>query len=778
MRYILLGALTAMVLSVFLLSSPSGAVPTTAEDKTLSPYFLVTGDDAEVDQFSLESTSADVNIAGVIADVVVTQVYKNDGKKPIEAIYIFPASTRAAVYGMKMTIGERTIVAKIKEKEKARQEYEQAKEEGKSASLLEQRRPNVFQMNVANILPGDRIVVELKYTELLVPTDGIYEFSYPTVVGPRYSNQPEASAPASESWVKNPYLHEGEDAPYGFGIKVNISAGLPIGKISCDTHKVDVTYDGKADAKIELDPSDKKGGNRDFILQYQLQGGKIESGLILYEGKDENFFLLMTQPPEKISESEIPPREYVFIVDVSGSMNGFPLDISKKLLSDLIGGLKPTDRFNVLLFASSNTVMSEKSLPANERNVQKAIDVIDNQQGGGGTELLPALKRAMDLPGTEGFSRTIIIVTDGYVSVEKEAFDLIRDNLNEANVFAFGIGSSVNRFIIEGMARVGMGEPYIITEPGKAKGTADKFRKLISTPALTNVEIDYGSFKVYDVEPPSVPDVLAERPVVVFGKYKGSPKGEIKLTGKTGEGEYSQTIDVASANPRETNAALRYLWARQRITVLDDYNQLAPNDERVKEVTDLGLTYNLLTAYTSFVAIDSEVRLKDGKATTVKQPLPLPQGVSDYAVGSSPASGRGFGGAMRMKSMAPAKSAYYALGEECFDEGPSDDKDLSATIVKVETNSLSESAVRKAIEAKMADIDVCLSSAVSGSGISGKLELKIEIDSNGKVVKVEVVKDELSSKRLEKCVMEIIKKISFPAPSSGGETITVTLDMQ
>ena len=165
-----------------------------SEDRTLSPYFIVVSDNPDTDRLPLKSTSAAVNISGVIADVLVTQVYKNDGKKPLEAIYVFPASTRVAVYGMKMTIGKRVIEAKINRRDEARKEYEKAKEAGKSASLLEQQRPNVFQMNVANIMPGDEIKVELKYTELLIPTDRVYEFVYPTVVGPRYSNQKAGSA--------------------------------------------------------------------------------------------------------------------------------------------------------------------------------------------------------------------------------------------------------------------------------------------------------------------------------------------------------------------------------------------------------------------------------------------------------------------------------------------------------------------------------------------------------------------------------------------------------
>ena len=627
----------ACVLTMLLSSVSSlSAQEIPEEDKTLSPYFFVKSDDPEIDALPLKATSAKVDVAGVIADVKVEQVYKNEGQKALEAIYIFPGSTRAAVYGMKMTIGERTIVAKIEKREEARQQYEEAKQAGKSASLLEQQRPNVFQMNVANIMPGDEIVVEMSYTELLVPTDGQYEFIYPTVVGPRYSNQPAEGAPDTENWVENPYLHEGEVPAYDFDIQVNLSTGLPIQQAFCSSHKVDINYESKSFASVKLDGSEKQGGNRDFILKYQLAGGKVESGLLLYEGEDENFFLLMAQPPKRVKAEQIPPREYIFIVDVSGSMRGFPLEISKKLLKDLIGKLQSHEKFNVLLFASSSAMLSEKgSLTATQENIHKALRFLDRQQGGGGTEILPALQRTLALPREEGISRTIVIATDGYVHVETQTFDLIRNKLGDANMFAFGIGTGVNRFLIEGMARMGMGEPFILTDPKQAPAEAEKFRQYIQNPVLTDVKLEIEGFDAYEIEPPSIPDLLTERPLIVFGKWRGKAQGSMTLKGVSNDLEYAQSFKVAEVSSSDANSALRYLWARHRIKVLGDYNALQQDDERVNTITELGLRYNLLTQYTSFVAIDSEVRNTEGDSATVKQPLPLPQGVSDMAVGQS-----------------------------------------------------------------------------------------------------------------------------------------------
>ena len=704
-------------------------------DKTLSPYFFVKTTNPGLDQLPLKATSAKVNIAGVIADVTVVQEYANEGKNPIEAIYVFPASTRAAVYSMKMTIGERTIVAKISEREKARKEYEEAKQQGKSASLLEQERPNVFQMNVSNIMPGDHIIVELRYTELLIPDDGVYEFVYPTVVGPRYSNQPAVTAPPREQWISNPYTHEGEKPFYLFNIKCNLATGMAVSDVKCATHKTDIKFDSPSGASVTLMPEETQGGNRDFILRYRLAGNKVQSGLLLYPGKDENFFLAMIQPPKQVSLSILPPREYVFIVDVSGSMHGYPLDISKKLLRDLIGNLKPTDRFNVLLFAGASNLLSETSISANNSNIEKAIRFIDREQGGGGTELLSALKRALGLKGTEGFARSFVIATDGYVSVEKEAFDLIRKNMDKANFFAFGIGTSVNRLIIEGLAHVGMGMPFVITKQEEAPATALKFRQYVQNPVLTHIQVIYNKFDVYDVEPLSIPDVFSERPVLIYGKYRGMPAGNITIKGMNGEGEYEIRLLTSTAKVSESNSALRYLWARERIRTLSDYTSTGygGDDEYKPEIIELGLKYNLLTSYTSFVAIDNDIRNKEGNSTTVNQPLPLPEGVSDYAMMNKSA----------VRFAAPIITCESNLTTEIKDEDISAEEypvpeELEMALTIVETMPEFAGGV-KSLNAFLLS-NLSYPPKAKENGISGTVYVSFTIDENGNVSNVKVLR--------------------------------------
>jgi Ca-activated chloride channel family protein len=604
-----------------------------AADKTLSPFFFIDGGDPAVDRLPLKDTRIDVAIAGVIADVTVRQVYENRGTRPLHARYIFPASTRAAVYGMTMTIGDVRIVARIKEREKAKQEFESAKREGKSASLLEESRPNVFTMNVANVLPGDTISVELKYTELLVPTDGAYEFVYRTVVGPRYSTKRESQASPGDEFVHAAYTHQGEAPRSEFHLTGVVSTGMPIQELTSPSHQLVTNSSGLGRGEIALADSERFSGNRDFILRYRLAGQRISSGLLLYQGTDENFFLLMAEPPKTVATDDVPPREYIFVVDVSGSMNGFPLDTAKKLMGDLVNVLRPSDTFNIVVFADGSETFSPVSVSATRSNLTRALQFIGRKQGGGGTRLLAALKSAVAIPRQPVVSRSIVLLTDGYIEAESDVFDYVRTQLDGANFFAFGIGGSVNRYLIEGVAHAGLGEPFVVTRPDEATEVAARLRRYIDSPVLTGIDVKFLGFDAYDVEPRRIPDMFASRPIVVFGKWRGAASGAIEIWGRTGRQLYATSIAVAPEKPNARHAALRHLWARTRIRNLSDFGPAAASDERVAEITSLGLTYGLLTRYTSFVAVQEIVRRGVGDADDVDQPLPLPAGVSDLAVG-------------------------------------------------------------------------------------------------------------------------------------------------
>ena len=682
------------------------------------------------------------------------------------------------------------------ERQKARETYETAKKEGKTTSLLEQQRPNVFQMNLANILPGDEVKVELSYFELLEPEEQVYEFVFPTVVGPRYSNMKAEGAPETERWVKNPYLHQGEAPPFTYDLSVEVNGAIPISKLASPSHEVDVKYSGPGAAKVSLkDPAN--AGTKDFVLRYSLAGDKIHSGMLLYPGKDENFFLMMMEPPARVQSEAVVKREYIFIVDISGSMHGFPLDTSKALMDEIINGLKPHDFFNILLFEGKPEVLSASgSLASTPENKKKALGFIKSQTGGGGTEILTALKQALNLPRTQDTSRIVVVATDGYVHVEPQTFELIRENLGTANLFSFGIGTAVNRHIIEGMARAGMGEAFIVLNPGEAPKKAARFRQYIDSPVLTNIKVKFEGFGAQDLEPASLPDLFARRPLTLLGRYGGSPAGAVVVTGKTAKGDFRQEIKVAPEQATPNNAALRLLWARHRLMRLADLSFLekGKNDARIKEITALGLKYSLMSAYTSFVAVD-QVKRSDGKVETVTQPLPLPEGVTDLAVGGMGGSAYRVGGAVpqaklswglasRRPDMALPPSS--PVPHTFTPSGPSEGKTaapqekpakvkVGIQVAQVE-GGLDRKAVQEALEAKEQELAACFEGALkAGVKLPATITLTFTLGPDGKVRGQVLPQPSLGNEDLARRLGQAVQSAAFPKPGPKGAAVTVKL---
>ncbi len=644
------------------------------EEKLLAPYFVIQSEGADVstDYFPLKSTEVTTNINGVIAETYVVQTYVNEGDKPINAQYVFPTSSTATVHGMTMEIGSHRVTATIKEKEEAKEEYEEAKEEGKSASLLEQRRPNVFTMDVANVMPGDTARIELHYTELVVTREGVCEFVFPTVVGPRYVTPEDAGSPVADAavpdremstdgsqdgaaegtveeedrpdttvtnddgadgWAASPYLPEGVLPDSEYHITVNLSTGVPIADVSCKSHEIKVEQENGSQARITLANPEDYAGNRDFILKYRLTGESVESGLVLTETNSEKYFFLTVQPPERYVPDDIPPREYIFVLDVSGSMYGYPLDTAKDLIRNLVTGLRDIDRFNLVLFSDDTYLLSTKSLAANSGNVQAAIDLIDEQEGGGGTSMFPALQTAVSVPMKEDVARSVVIITDGYISNEDEIYDLINRNMDAASFFSFGIGCSVNDYLIKGIAQCGMGESFLVTDSEDAAQSAERFASYIEAPLMTGITVDYEGFDVYDVAT-STPSILyAQKPLILFGKWRGEPTGTITVSGKAGGEDYVQEIPVADAAVDTEDESIRYLWARTKLDQLAGYGSTRNDDSVKEEITQLGLDYNMTTPYTSFVAVVEEIRNPEGESQDVNQANPLPLQVSNLAVG-------------------------------------------------------------------------------------------------------------------------------------------------
>jgi Ca-activated chloride channel family protein len=765
--------------SLFVLSPASGSEEGA---RTLSPYFHVSGD-GEAERLPLEETRADVAVAGPIARVTVRQVFRNRGREPIEAIYVFPASTRAAVHGLRMRIGERTIEARIARRGEARRDYEGARDAGQRAALLEEQRPNVFTMNVANVMPGERIAVELEYSELVVPEAGVYELVYPAVVGPRYGG---GADPSRDGWIVSPYLHEGEPEPWKFAFRARVEGAVPLKDLASPSHDIDVRFASANAADVTL--REPGGGNRDVVLRWRLAGEAVQAGVMVLPAPrdaDAGYFLVAVEPPARPpSGAEALAREYVFVVDVSGSMHGFPLDTAKALMRDLLGSLGAQDLVNVVLFAGSSQVLAPAgSLPASAANVQRAVALVDSQRGGGGTEILGALRAAYAIPRPDrAVARTVVVVTDGYVAVEAEAYRFVRERLGEASLFSFGIGAAVNRHLVEGLARAGQGEPFVVLGPERARDAARRFRDYVERPVLTGIQVSFEGLQAREVLPARVPDLFAQRPIVLVGQYRGAPRGRVVLTGQSGSGPWKAVVDVSADDARGEHGPLRILWARRWVEMLQDELSLAPATELEDAIADLGLSHRLLTRFTSFVAVDSEVAHRGGKPVEVQQPLPLPRGVSDLAVGSRAAALAPPGGgtmqrlngtlvdAPELSSGAGSPGSAEARPEAARDSAKQagERRDAGAPVLRVAVASargLEPAALTRAVTARLRSLRVA-------AGATARLRLTL--DAAGRVARVEVLA--ASSPRLRRELELQLSRLETGLSGAGSAELTLTAE--
>lgn len=630
--------IATMLLSAALLALPPAvqAKNDAGRERSGAPYLEAWSDGERLESLPLASTDVEVVIGGVIADVRVTQVYENRGDRPVEAVYVFPASSRASVHAVTMTIGDRVVRAQLRERAQARREYDAARAQGRTATLLEQQDVGAFRMNVANVLPGDRIEVALDYVELLVPTKGEYEFFFPTTapqVAYARPGDPDVAMPSSAA---------AGVVDHAMTLRVHVLSGMPITRIESPSHPIQTFRPREGEAIVTIDPSDARSMARDFVLRYAMLGDDIGTGVLAYRDGGENYFLLTAQPPARISPSAVPPREYIFVIDVSGSMAGRPLEVSRTLVEDLFSTLKPGDRFNIVLFAGDSRVMAPKSMPATPATLELALELLDATAAGGGTELGLALDKAQSVPPTPGMARTLVIVTDGAIAAGGDIATRIAGQVDQANVFVFGIGDYLDHAVIERLARAGQGEPFKVMRMDEADAEARRLRAYIDRPVLTQARLGWQGADLYDLEPERLPDLFAERPIVVVGKFRGELAGKATIKGYSGGRPVTLSVDLSQAYTDPALSALPKLWARRRIDRLMDHsgcnhaNRCVEDDPARGEIIDTSLKHGLLTPFTSFIAVSGEVRTNEA-GERVFQPVPQREAGDAGGFGFDPA---------------------------------------------------------------------------------------------------------------------------------------------
>ncbi|MGQ9589649.1 MAG: VIT domain-containing protein [Planctomycetota bacterium] len=594
---------------------------------------------AETVVLPLKHTDVKGQVTIYVASVRVRQEYHNPYSEKIEAIYVFPLPHDAAVRDFLMKVGERTIRGIVREREEAQRLYLEARRQGYVASLLTEERPNIFAQSVANIEPGRSIDIEIAYFHTLTFSEGVYEFVFPMTVGPRYNPAGDrdgvgavayGARGSSRQRTEIEYLRPPTVGSHDVSLEIEIDAGSPIRSIESPSHEILIERPEEDRTVVRLNPLDSIP-NRDFVLRYRVDGRDIAAALAVHKAESGSYFALAVHPPLDLDEIPAPPREMVFVLDSSGSMDGEPIARAKGVVAGCLERLRPADSFHLIRFASDASTFSAGPLPATRENVREALAWVENASAGGGTEMLKAIRAALDFPRDPRRFRVVAIFTDGYIGNDRELIGEVERSLGPARVFAFGVGTSVNRFLLEGLARAGRGA---VAYAGLSRDRSEDLRELeaffrrIEHPVMTDLRIELEGGGEAEAYPSRIPDLFAGRPVWVVGRLeKGALPSTVRILGRVG-GEPREIAISARPGATFDHDALPCVWARAKIAEL--YARVfasAHGFEVEPEIKRVALEHGLVSAYTAFVAVDSLTRTAGDHGTTISVPANMPAGV-------------------------------------------------------------------------------------------------------------------------------------------------------
>lgn len=646
-----------LVVAPFLTGRNRGGSAAAAPAPTAGQLAVVDGNGNPTALCPLKHTDVRADVKGYVARVTVEQRFHNLSSTPVEAVYTFPLPEDAAVDDMTIRVGDRIIVGEIKRREEAREIYERARDAGQTAALLDQERPNIFTQSVANLMPGTDVVVHISYVNLLKYDDGGYELVYPMVVGPRFvpgsggyqvpglrgepsparqvdPNPGATSVVTDAEKITPPITPPDTRAGHDISVTVNVDAGLPIEGLSSTLHAVDVERQGANRAVVRLRDQNAIP-NKDFILRYTVAGKEIRSAVLADQAADgSGYFTLMVQPPAQEAKTKPDSRELVFVIDQTGSQAGWPIQKAKETMRYLIRNMNPDDTFQLLGFNTDVYPCFQAPVHNTPENVARALRFLDPLQAEGGTDILRAVDYALTMPGEADRRRLICYLTDGYVGNDMQIVDYVRKHRDRAYMFPFGIGDSVNRFLLEGMARAGQGSAEVVTLQSSAEEAAARFYRRVARPLVTHLRADWNGMPVQDVLPAQIPDLFVDgRPVILKGRYSRAAEGAVVLRGELDGQPWSHAVHVSFPATRAESSPLPALWAREKIEALQSRDYLGiqtgnPSEEIKQQIIGIALDYRLMSQYTSFVAVEQRVVNVGGKQRTVDVPVEMPDGVS------------------------------------------------------------------------------------------------------------------------------------------------------
>ena len=596
-------------------------------------------------------SSADFHISGMIATVDVTQSFRNDSGNWAEAVYVFPLPEQSAVRAMRIRIGERVIVGEIRERTQAKKIYERAKKQGRKAGLVEQERPNMFTTSVANIAPGETIIVELQYVETVHYDAGEFSLRFPMTITPRYipgdpltgQAAERTYAPAGDGWVyatdqvpdaaritpfQNPVPADASHLINPITITVQLDAGLPLAQVVSPSHAINVTVNDKDSVyRIRL-AEDKVSMNRDFELHWRPRTGHAPQAALFTETvAHRHFALLMLLPPAKTSSQNLLPRDMIFVIDTSGSMGGVSIRQARQGLLLALDRLRPGDRFNVIEFNSTPNALFTASRSATPLNLELARNFVAGLRARGGTEMRSALQLALADEAESGTLRQVIFMTDGAVGNEAALFKLIHEKLGNARLFTVGIGSAPNSHFMRKAAQFGRGTFTYISSVTEVREKMNKLFRKLDSPVAGDLKVQWPRNAVVESYPARLPDLYYGEPILLAARLPDF-HGEVSISGTTATQHWQRKLRI---NSRGQSPGIASVWARAKIASLLDEKTEGKAEQAVRAaVLKVALRHKLLSPYTSFVAVEKTPSRKLSELLK-KSPVPnaRPEGQSD-----------------------------------------------------------------------------------------------------------------------------------------------------
>jgi Ca-activated chloride channel family protein len=620
----------------------SAEAPTPGEVRSGS-LLLKTDGDVTLDATRL-GIDVDLTVSGPTVRARVTQIFKNPTQNWVEATYVYPLPEGGAVDTLKMVIGDRVVIGEIKERQQARIIYEQARQNGQKAALTEQQRPNMFTNAVANIGPGETVLVQIEYQEPVHQSGDIFSFRVPMVVGPRYNPAPivqsvdfrrdgggwgaTSTDPAPDrNQISPPVLDPARNAPVNpTQITVRLQAGFPLGEVKSHHHQVRIESPDNATRIIRL-AEGPVPADRDFELTWKPAAEAAPSvGLFREHVGDADYLLAFVIPPSIEQAEQKPlPREAIFVIDNSGSMGGTSIVQAKASLAYALGRLRPNDRFNVIRFDHTMDVLFPASVPADAEHIDRAKSFVDALEAKGGTEMVPAMRAALtDTAGDASTVRQVVFLTDGAIGNEQQLFDTITALRGRSRVFMVGIGSAPNTFLMTRAAELGRGS---FTHIGSVEQVEERMRGLfgkLENPAVTGLSAKFSEAKA-DLTPLAIPDLYRGEPLVLAARLD-KLAGSVEIKGRIGDRPWVVTLPLANA---AEGKGLSKLWARRMITdaeVARTLRKITPDDAD-SAILRLALEHQLVTRLTSLVAVDKTPSRPDGEPLKLTElPVNLPAG--------------------------------------------------------------------------------------------------------------------------------------------------------